>query len=94
MTDLIVVPQAAHFRTGVVVAHWCWGPIFQEYFWPACVFAKFDMSVSTNAGSYGLDPNSAWAQRGGEVFHQRVDRSLRRRISRHHANHRTCGDRD
>ena len=51
MTDLIVVPQAAHFRTGVVVAHWCWGPIFQEYFWPACVFAKFDMSVSTNAGS-------------------------------------------
>jgi hypothetical protein len=46
-----------------------------------------------DAGSHGVDPNSARAKRGGEVFHQRVDRSLRRRISGQRANYRMCAER-
>src|SRR6266550_5740709 len=30
-----------------------------------------------DAGSDRVDPNAAWAPRGGEVFHERVDRALR-----------------
>jgi hypothetical protein len=46
-----------------------------------------------DARSYGVNPNAAWAKRGGEVFHQGVDRSLGRRICRQRANYCTGAER-